>query len=140
MSANPTHKTALLAGPILALLAGYLMSVAGFSAGAAVTLGITVLCIVWWLLEPIPIPATSLLPLALLPLFGVLNADEIAGAYGNPLILLLLGGFILSTALAGTSRSRWCAPSAAAAAAGSCSDSWRRPRCSACGSRTPRPR
>jgi solute carrier family 13 (sodium-dependent dicarboxylate transporter), member 2/3/5 len=90
---------ALMAGPILALIAGYLMYVNGFPAQASITLGITALCVVWWVFEPIPIPATSLLPLALLPLLGVLTPRDIAGAYGHSLILLLLGGFILSTAL-----------------------------------------
>lgn len=100
MSATLTHKTALFAGPILALLAGYLMSSAGHAPGASITLGITVLCVTWWVFEPVPIPATSLIPLALLPLFGVLAPRDIAASYGHPLILLLLGGFILSTALA----------------------------------------
>src|SRR6056297_2355063 len=94
-----TKNTALAAGPILALLAAYLMFSAGFAGDAAATAGITVLCIVWWVFEPIPIPATSLLPLALLPLLGVLGTDDIAQSYGHPLILLLLGGFMLSTAL-----------------------------------------
>jgi solute carrier family 13 (sodium-dependent dicarboxylate transporter), member 2/3/5 len=71
----------------------------GFPTAAAVTLGVTTLCIVWWVFEPIPIPATSLVPLALLPLLGVLTPRDVAGAYGHSLILLLLGGFILSTAL-----------------------------------------
>jgi solute carrier family 13 (sodium-dependent dicarboxylate transporter), member 2/3/5 len=106
MSATPIQTTALLAGPILALLAAYLMSLGGFSYPSAITLGITVLCVVWWIFEPVPIPATSLLPLALLPLLGVLTPRDIAGAYGHPLILLLLGGFILSTALAGNGAHR----------------------------------
>lgn len=93
-------QLALPAGPILALLSGYLMYSAGFAADAAVTMGITVVTVIWWVFEPIPIPATSLLPLALLPLFGVLTGQQVSAAYGNPLILLLLGGFILSTALA----------------------------------------
>jgi sodium-dependent dicarboxylate transporter 2/3/5 len=100
MSGTSTQKIALLAGPILALLAGYLMSAAGFSAEPSVTLAITVLCVAWWVFEPIPIPATSLLPLALLPVFGVITPRDVASSYGHPLILLLLGGFILSTALA----------------------------------------
>jgi sodium-dependent dicarboxylate transporter 2/3/5 len=49
--------------------------------------------------EPIPIPATSLIPLALLPMFGILSTNEVGQAYGNPLVLLLMGGFLLSTAL-----------------------------------------
>jgi sodium-dependent dicarboxylate transporter 2/3/5 len=106
MPATATQTTALYGGPILALLAGYLMSSAGLSTEAGVTFGITVLCVIWWLCEPIPIPATSLLPLALLPLFGVLTPEDVASSYGNPLILLLLGGFVLSTALAGNGAHR----------------------------------
>ena len=94
-----TQNVALIAGPILALLAAYLMHAGGFPANAAATLGVTTLCVVWWVFEPIAIPATSLLPLALLPLMGVLTPGDVAGAYGHSLILLLLGGFILSTAL-----------------------------------------
>jgi len=90
---------AFIGGPILALLTGYIMFAAGYPAEAAQTLGVTMLCVVWWIFEPIPIPATSLLPLTLLPLFGVLDRQGLSGAYGHPLILLLLSGFLLSTAL-----------------------------------------
>ena len=90
---------AFIGGPILALLASYIMFVSGLPLPAAQTLGVTVLCICWWIFEPIPIPATSLIPLTLLPLLGVLNRAELSGAYGHPLILLLLSGFLLSTAL-----------------------------------------
>ncbi len=97
---------ALAAGPILALLAAYLMLLAGFESDAAITLAITVVTVVWWVFEPIPIPATSLLPLALLPLTGVITSGDVAAAYGHPLILLLLGGFLLSTALAASGAHR----------------------------------
>ena len=90
---------AFFGGPILALLAGYIMFVSGFPLSAAQTLGITILCVCWWIFEPIPIPATSLIPLTLLPLLGVLDRSALSGAYGHPLILLLLSGFLLSTAL-----------------------------------------
>ena len=42
---------------------------------------------------------TSLLPLGVLPLMGVLTPAQVGAAYGSPLILLLLGGFILSRAM-----------------------------------------
>lgn len=58
-----------------------------------------ILCVVWWIFEPIPIPATSIIPLAVFPLAGVLPQEKIASAYGSDLILLLLGGFIISTAM-----------------------------------------
>jgi sodium-dependent dicarboxylate transporter 2/3/5 len=60
---------------------------------------VATLCVVWWVFEPIPIPVTSLLPLAVLPLLGVLTPAEVGQAYGSPLILLLLGGFLLSKAM-----------------------------------------
>jgi len=90
---------ALYSGPILALLAGCIMWQAGFSAPAAQTLAVTLWCVIWWIFEPIPIPATSLLPLTALPLLGVIDKTQLSSAYGNPLILLLLSGFLLSTAL-----------------------------------------
>jgi sodium-dependent dicarboxylate transporter 2/3/5 len=104
MSTHPapqtiTQRMAFFGGPAAALAAAYLMSTFGFSTDAAITLGITVICVVWWVFEPIPIPATSLLPLGLFPLLGVLTPVEIAQSYGHSLILLLLGGFILATAL-----------------------------------------
>jgi sodium-dependent dicarboxylate transporter 2/3/5 len=100
MSASNAKRIALPAGPILALFVGYLMYSTGTTPAAAITLGITLICVVWWVFEPIPIPATSVLPLAMLPLLGVLTPQQVAQAYGHPLILLMLGGFILSTALA----------------------------------------
>ena len=97
---NPQFRLAmLLLGPLLALSAGWAMEGAGFTWEAAATLGVTVLCVVWWVFEPIPIPATSLIPLAALPLLGVLPQTKVSEAYGHPLVLLLLGGFILSTAM-----------------------------------------
>lgn len=83
-------------GIFLSLLAGMLSSYYGQSSDAAITTGVAVLCVVWWIFEPIPIPVTSLAPMALLPLLGVLTPREVAVAYGSPLILLLLGGFLLS--------------------------------------------
>jgi len=37
--------------------------------------------------------------LALFPLFGILSPDDVARAYGNKLVLLMLGGFMLSAAM-----------------------------------------
>ncbi len=98
---NRRGKLAALAiGPLVAVAAGLALQANGFEYAAAVTLGITVLCVVWWIFEPIPIPVTSLLPLVLLPMLGVLSIEKTSASYGHRLVLLLLGGFILSTAMA----------------------------------------
>lgn len=90
---------ALFAGPVLAALLAVNLHLRGMSADIVVTALVAVWCIVWWVFEPVPIPVTSLLPIAILPLAGVLTPVEVSQAYGSPLILLLLGGFILSRAM-----------------------------------------
>ena len=86
-------------GPILACTAGFLLLMSGFSWDAAITLSIAIICVVWWIFGPIPIPVTSLIPLVALPMTGVLSMEQTSAAYGHYLVLLLLGGFILSTAM-----------------------------------------
>lgn len=93
---NRWRRHALPAGPLAGLALALLLVVAGVERPAAITAGITLWCSIWWVFEPVPIPVTSLLPFALLPLGGVLTHQEVATAYGHHLILLLLGGFILS--------------------------------------------
>ena len=93
------RKWALLLGPLAAVVAAAAFRANGFDGDIAAVGFVAVLCIVWWVFEPIPIPVTSLVPLALLPLLGVLTPAEVGQAYGSPLILLLLGGFLLSKAM-----------------------------------------
>lgn len=93
-----SEKT-LWIGPLAAAIVG-LIAFQGMSFEASFTLAIAIICVVWWAFEPVPIPVTSCLPIAALPLFGVLPMSEVSQSYGSSLILLLLGGFILSTALA----------------------------------------
>jgi sodium-dependent dicarboxylate transporter 2/3/5 len=75
------------------------LSAAGHGIDTTVVGFVATLCVIWWVFEPVPIPVTSLLPLAVLPLLGVLTPAEVGQAYGSPLILLLLGGFLLSKAM-----------------------------------------
>ncbi|MDB3988671.1 SLC13 family permease [Pseudomonadales bacterium] len=86
-------------GPALACLTYLLLQLSGWDHLACYTGAISALCATWWIFEPVPIPATSLVPIALLPLFGVLSPAEVGASYGSPLVLLLMGGFILSTAM-----------------------------------------
>ena len=65
----------------------------------AITAAVAVLCVIWWVFEPVPIPVTSLVPLAIFQITGVLTKNEVGQSYGSPLILLLLGGFILSKSM-----------------------------------------
>lgn len=91
--------------PLLALCAGLLLQ-RWLPADAALTAAVTLWCVLWWVTEPVPIPVTSMLPLAIFPLTGVLDSTEVARAYGSPLIILLLGGFILSQGMSSTGTHR----------------------------------
>jgi len=53
----------------------------------------------WWITEAVPIPVTALLPLVLFPMTGGLNIHSTASAYGNPLIFLFVGGFMVALAI-----------------------------------------
>lgn len=99
MTITPNRRWAMIAGPLLAAAVAFSMNQWGWQTQACWTGAVAVLCVVWWIFEPIPIPATSIIPLAIFPLTGVLPQEKIAAAYGNELILLMLGGFILSAAM-----------------------------------------
>ena len=84
----------------LGLGAAWILSqTTSMSTPAIATAVVTGICAVFWVLEPIPIAATSLLPFAVFPFAGVASHKEVAHAYGHHLILLLMGGFILSKAI-----------------------------------------
>lgn len=85
--------------PIAAWLFYYLLLTLGFESKAAITGGITLLTVMFWVTEAIPIPATSIIPFALLPLFNIVDHKTVASSLGSHVILLLMGAFMLSKAL-----------------------------------------
>ena len=99
MVTSSKNSLSLLLGLLLATGTFLSLSFVGWESGACWTGAITILCATWWIFEPIPIPATSLIPIAALPVVGVLTPAQVGQAYGSPLVLLLMGGFILSTAM-----------------------------------------
>ncbi len=84
---------ALIAGPLLFLLIAVLPAPAGMSEAAKMTAAIAVWMAVWWITEPVNLAVTSLLPLVLFPLSGVVPLKNISGEYGNEIIFLFLAGF-----------------------------------------------
>ena len=89
---------ALFLAPLISLAITLWLIETGWPPERAMALGITLLTASWWIFEPIPIPVTSFIPIASFPLLGILTANEVGQSYGSPLILLLLGGFILFAA------------------------------------------
>ena len=89
----------LIICPVAAFVVGAVLYASGSPSEICITVAITIWVAAWWITEPISIPATSLIPLALFPLFGILSPDDVARAYGHKLVLLMLGGFMLSAAM-----------------------------------------
>jgi len=93
------QRTGLVLGPLLFLLTLLFFAPQGLSFEARAVLAITLWVATWWITEAIPIPATSLLPLVLLPITGALDSATVTSAYGDDIIFLFLGGFFIATAM-----------------------------------------
>ncbi|MEZ3117409.1 SLC13 family permease [Halobaculum sp. MBLA0147] len=71
----------------------------GLSPAATATLAGTLWLATWWVTEAIPIPATSLLPVVLFPTTGVTGVAKTTAPYADPVVFLLLGGFLLAVGI-----------------------------------------
>lgn len=83
-------------GPISAISIYLLTISAGFDHPAAVMSAVVLWVGMWWMLEPVHLAVTSLLPFLLLPVLGILKTDEVAMQYMDPIIFLFIGGFFLA--------------------------------------------
>ncbi len=63
------------------------------------TLSIALWMALWWVSEIVPLAITSLLPIVLFPLFGIMNGKAVASTYFNSVIFLFIGGFLLAIAI-----------------------------------------
>lgn len=92
----------LVAGLIAAVLIYFIMP-ADLEVWPKLTAATAVLMAIWWMTEAIPIPATALLPLIIFPLLvpaseseeGV-SVSDVGANYGNDIIFLFMGGFLLA--------------------------------------------
>ncbi|MBQ1079987.1 DASS family sodium-coupled anion symporter [Nocardiopsis sp. B62] len=99
------------AGPLVGLLVFFLLpdmalplgdgdTETVMSVNGGIVAAVTAWIAIWWATEPIPIPATSLLPLILFPLLidGV-GVGDVSPSYGSDVIFLFMGGFMLALAM-----------------------------------------
>lgn len=93
------RRVGLFAGPVgcLAVLAA--PTPTGLPPAGQATLAVVWWVAVWWLTEAVAIPVTSLLPVVLFPLFGVVTVESAAAPYADPVVFLFLGGFSLALAV-----------------------------------------
>jgi solute carrier family 13 (sodium-dependent dicarboxylate transporter), member 2/3/5 len=63
------------------------------------TLAVGLLMAILWITEIIPLAATSLLPVVLFPLLGIMNGKDVSSTYFNHVIFLFIGGFLVALAM-----------------------------------------
>lgn len=85
-------------GPILAFLV-WRMGLWWLPDAPAMVLGMATWMVTWWLQGKVPMAVVALLPLVVFPMLGVMTMKETSAPYGDPIVFLFLGGFLLGTAL-----------------------------------------
>lgn len=78
---------------LYAVLPGSLAHAGKVTAATAALMG------VWWMTEALPIPATALVPLIAFPLLSGRSINDVGASYGNNIIFLFMGGFMLALAI-----------------------------------------
>ncbi|MCH9029284.1 MAG: SLC13/DASS family transporter [Bacteroidetes bacterium] len=96
---NAAKKIGLIVGLVAALIIYLFGNFDPSNPQVTVMAAIAALMAVWWITEAVPLAVTSLIPLILFPVFGILKSDEIAGSYINSIIFLFLGGFMIALAM-----------------------------------------
>ncbi|MFO7982130.1 MAG: DASS family sodium-coupled anion symporter [Desulfuromonadales bacterium] len=93
------QKIGLFLGPVLFVLMLIAPTPAGMEPAAQKMAAVALLMATWWMCESLPIPATSLLPIALFPLLGIMHTKAATAPYASHLIFLFMGGFIIALSM-----------------------------------------
>ena len=89
-----------LAGGLLLAVLVYTLMPQDVPHAARLTAATAVLMGVWWMTEALPLPATALVPLVVFPTLGTdVKFDAVGASYGNNVIFLFMGGFLLALAM-----------------------------------------
>ncbi|MFV0408305.1 MAG: SLC13 family permease [Paracoccus sp. (in: a-proteobacteria)] len=71
----------------------------GLSSDARNVAAIGTLMAIWWMSEAIPLSATSLLPIVLIPMLTERTVNEATAPYASSIVVLFLGGFLIAIAM-----------------------------------------
>ena len=88
-----------IAGPAAAVLLD-LIPIPQLTDAAHTLAAILTWVVIYWIMEPIPLPVTALLGTAFCVLAGLGTAKTLFASYGHPIIFLFIGSFLLAEAMA----------------------------------------
>ncbi len=94
-----TKLVGLIVGPALFCMIYFGVAPGMLSEKSIIVLALGAWMVTWWVTEAMPIPVTALMPMIIFPLLGVSTVREASAPYGDPVIFLFMGGFILALGL-----------------------------------------
>ncbi len=80
----------------IASVAVFALPLKGLTHPGQGALAVLVLAIILWSSETLSLPIASLIILLVQPVFGIISFEGTLGSFANPIIFLLLGGFIIA--------------------------------------------
>jgi sodium-dependent dicarboxylate transporter 2/3/5 len=95
---DPRQTIGLFLGPIIFIIL-LVFPIHGISSAAARLAAILGFTIVYWICEPIPLPVTALLAPVLCVILGIGEPKTILASFGDPVVFLFLGSFLLAQAM-----------------------------------------
>jgi len=90
---------ALIVGPLMGVLV-WALPLSALSPSAHTLAAIMTWVVLYWIMEPIPLPVTALLGTTLCVVAGLGSVKAIFASYGHPVIFLFIGSFFLAEAMA----------------------------------------
>ncbi len=96
---NLIKKIVFLAAPVLFLYIVFFVNLAPGKPAITYTFAVAILMALWWITEVLPLAVTSILPVVLFPLLGIMNGKTVSTTYFNYIIFLFLGGFLIALAM-----------------------------------------
>jgi sodium-dependent dicarboxylate transporter 2/3/5 len=88
----------LVLGPALFLIAVSAPPLPDVTPAGMRTLGTFLLVVTWWIAEPVPIPVTAFIGMALLVIVGVFPVERAFGYWANWINIFLIGAFVIGHA------------------------------------------
>lgn len=99
MGKTKQSVSAILAGPLLAILFFFIVKLDPQNPKVSYMAGIAVWMATWWFTEAVHIAVTALVPFLFIPLMGISEAKLVAQQYTDSIIFLFIGGFMLAFAI-----------------------------------------
>lgn len=96
---NLKQRISFILTPILAAILLLYVKLEPGNPKVTATFCVALLMAVWWITEAVPLAVTSLLPVVLFPLLGIMDGKLVAATYFNDVIFLFMGGFLVALAM-----------------------------------------